>query len=72
MDVAYDHIQEETFPEDDEGKRKQSGSGTKEDEAPQSINDDFQDAYKAFTASPWGAKLGGFWASAKKQVRAFP
>ena len=33
----------------------------------QSINQEFADAYKAFSASPWGVKLGGFWASAKKQ-----
>jgi hypothetical protein len=68
MDVAYDHIQEETFPEDEEKKK---GQDSREDgPAPQSINEDFQEAYKAFTTSPWGAKLGGFWATAKKQVRA--
>lgn len=72
MDVAYDHIQEEAFPEDDD-RRKQSGGGSGDgssrEEAPQSINQDFQEAYKAFSASPWGVKLGGFWATAKKQVR---
>jgi hypothetical protein len=71
MDVAYDHIQEEAFPEDEDDK-KRPGDNKKEESAPQqSINQDFQDAYKAFSSSPWGVKLGGFWASAKKQVCAF-
>ena len=74
MDVAYDHIAEENFPDDEDPKRRQGGGGGNEgkDEGPaqeQSINQEFQDAYKAFSASPWGVKLGGFWATAKKQVR---
>jgi hypothetical protein len=72
MDVAYDHIQEETFPEDKK-RQQQDGNGSGDDagqkQQEQGINQEFADAYKAFSASPWGVKLGGFWASAKKQVR---
>ncbi|KAA6413110.1 MAG: hypothetical protein FRX48_02854 [Lasallia pustulata] len=62
MDVAYDHIQEEVFsPDQDtvktEGKKQEPGS----------LNTEFQEAYKSFSASPWGAKLGGFFGSVKKQ-----
>jgi len=32
------------------------------------INKDFQEAYKAISSSPWGAKLGGFFGSVVKQV----
>ena len=81
MDVAYDHIQEEAFPEDEADKRKKqqaSGSGdgagagtdgSQQERQEPGINQEFAEAYKAFSASPWGVKLGGFWASAKKQVR---
>ena len=71
MDAAYDHIQEESFPEDDERRRGGQTAAQDEGKNEQSINQEFQEAYKAFSASPWGVKLGGFWASAKKQVR-FP
>lgn len=32
------------------------------------LNKDFQEAYKAISSSPWGAKLGGFFGSVVKQV----
>lgn len=32
------------------------------------LNNDFQEAYKAISSSPWGAKLGGFFGSVVKQV----
>ncbi|CAG8949677.1 hypothetical protein HYFRA_00003994 [Hymenoscyphus fraxineus] len=62
MDLAYDHIQEETLapgPEAAEKKEKQSETTT--------LNSDFQEAYKAISASPWGARLGGFFGSVVKQ-----
>ncbi|KIV99308.1 uncharacterized protein PV09_08969 [Verruconis gallopava] len=67
MDVAYDHIQEESFPEDEENTKSQHKGEANNDSAPQTINQDLRDAYKAFTSSPWGMKLGGLWSSAKKQ-----
>jgi hypothetical protein len=66
MDAAYDHIQEETFPEDEEGKVHDKVAG----EDP-SLNEEFQEAYKAISNSPWGARLGGLWGTVKKQVQ-FP
>jgi hypothetical protein len=62
MDLAYDHIQEEAFPEDPSNKEAKE---TKKPES--SLNSDFQEAYKAISASPWGAKLGGFFGSVVKQ-----
>lgn len=64
MDLAYDHILESSFPEEP------SDSQSKEQKAvPQStLNDDFQDAYRAFSSSPWGARLGGFFGNVVKQV----
>lgn len=64
MDLAYDHIVEESLPKEDDGKRKASGA----EQTQQSLNDEIQDAYKAFSASPWGAKIGGFFGTVVKQV----
>lgn len=61
MDVAYDHIQEETLtPEEanEQARNQQSGG----------LNSEFQEAFKAVSSSPWGAKLGGFFGQVKKQV----
>lgn len=61
MDVAYDHIQEEALTPEEAAK--QDGSKPK----PNNLNAEFQEAYKSFTASPWGARLGGFFNDVKKQ-----
>lgn len=61
MDLAYDHIQEEAL--------KQEAEKSTEQKKPDStLNDDFQEAYRAISASPWGAKLGGFFGNVVKQV----
>ncbi|OAA78940.1 BSD domain-containing protein [Akanthomyces lecanii RCEF 1005] len=64
MDLAYDHIQEEAFRRDTPKPGEQQPS-----EQPQSasLNEEIQDAYKAFSASPWGAKIGGFFGTMVKQ-----
>lgn len=59
MDVAYDHIQEEALSPDEAAER--SGEPTN------NLNTEFQEAFKAVSASPWGAKLGGFFGQVKKQ-----
>lgn len=59
MDLAtFDHLQEGALPSDPQ----------KSDEAQSSLNNDIQDAYKAFSSSPWGAKIGGFFGNVVKQV----
>ncbi|KAK5006009.1 hypothetical protein LTR28_007006, partial [Elasticomyces elasticus] len=59
MDVAYDHIQEEVLSPDKaiDSHSKQSGG----------LNSEFQEAFKAVSSSPWGARLGGFFGQVKKQ-----
>ncbi|KAI4765105.1 BSD-domain-containing protein [Aureobasidium sp. EXF-3400] len=61
MDFAYDQIQEESLPADREGQPSTSS------QPPTDLNTEFQQAFKAVSASPWGARLGGFFAQAKKQ-----
>lgn len=66
MDLAYDHIQEEAFPPEPETETE-----TKKEKKPETtLNSDFQEAYKAISSSPWGARLGGFFGSVVKQVDA--
>lgn len=62
MDVAYDHIQEEVLSPD-EAAKKEASKIQKEG----NLNTEFQEAYKSFSASPWGARLGGFFSDVRKQ-----
>ncbi|KAF4554418.1 BSD domain-containing protein 1 [Elsinoe fawcettii] len=62
MDVAYDHIQEEVLPATDENGRER-----KEGDKPAGLNAEFQEAFKAVSASPWGARLGGLWGQVRAQ-----
>ncbi|KAB8294098.1 hypothetical protein EYC80_009550 [Monilinia laxa] len=59
MDLAYDHIQEEALQPDQNKEKTAQPAPT--------LNADFQEAYKAISSSPWGAKLGGFFGSVVKQ-----
>jgi hypothetical protein len=62
MDLAYDHIQESALSPDESAE-----NGVKKPE-PSTLNKDFQEAYRAISSSPWGARLGGFFGSVVKQV----
>ncbi|KAG9522295.1 BSD-domain-containing protein, partial [Aureobasidium melanogenum] len=62
MDFAYDQIQEESLPSDHSSQTHENSSAP-----PITLETEFQQAFKAVSASPWGARLGGFFASAKKQ-----
>ena len=37
----------------------------------QSLQTEFQETFKAFSASPWGAKLGGLWGNVRKQGESY-
>lgn len=63
MDFAYDQIQEESLPSDHSSQTTTNDSSS----APITLETEFHQAFKAVSASPWGARLGGFFASAKKQ-----
>ncbi|KAF2792896.1 BSD-domain-containing protein [Melanomma pulvis-pyrius CBS 109.77] len=65
MDSAYDHIQEESYPEDP--TPQQAGDKDSSKPANADFNSEIQDAYKAISSSPWAARLGGFLGSVKKQ-----
>ncbi|KAL9582792.1 MAG: hypothetical protein Q9212_003091 [Teloschistes hypoglaucus] len=67
MDIAYDHIQEEVLSPDEIAKKEAEDSKHKQP----TLNNEFQEAYKSFSASPWGAKLGGFFSDVKKQGESY-
>ncbi|KAJ5467337.1 hypothetical protein N7475_005089 [Penicillium sp. IBT 31633x] len=62
MDIAYDHIQEEAFS-NEEG----ASSNSKPQESNASLNDELQETFRAFSASPWGSRIGGLWDNVRKQ-----
>lgn len=71
MDVAYDHIQEEALEPVSTTKPALSGSTGNASDASNingGLNAEFQEAFKAVSSSPWGARLGGFLGQLKSQV----
>ncbi len=62
MDIAYDHIQEEVLSPDEIASKKAQDPNQKN----ANLNSEFQDAYKSFSSSPWGARLGGFFSDVRK------
>ena len=78
MDVAYDHIQEEALTPAERKKAEDAASSStttttdnSEQQPAQTLNTEFQQAFQAVSASPWGAKLGGWFSQAKKQSETF-
>lgn len=67
MDSAYDHIQEESYPEDPTPQQQQARDDSSKPQS-NNFNAEIQDAYKAISSSPWASRLGGFLGSVKKQV----
>ncbi len=66
MDIAYDHITEETFSSDRAPTPTPQKAGASSSSKP-NLNTEFQETFRAFSNSPWGAKLGGLWGNVRKQ-----
>jgi hypothetical protein len=64
MDIAYDHIQEESFPKEGET----TPTNSQEQQQHPTLNEDLQEAYKVISTSAWGARIGGFLGNVVKQV----
>lgn len=81
MDAAYDHIAEKTYSGDraqtPTPPKDSNDSATRTDgEVPtspkrESLQSEFQETFKAFSASPWGARLGGLWGNVQKQSQTY-
>jgi BSD domain len=66
MDIAYDHITEETFASDRAPTPTPQNTGVPSPPKA-NLNTEFQETFQAFSKSPWGAKLGGLWGNVRKQ-----
>jgi hypothetical protein len=72
MDIAYDHIQEESLPtHHDRDAETSTTTNDSQQPQPQTLNTEFQQAFQAVSASPWGARLGGWFGEARKQGQTF-
>ncbi|ORY61317.1 uncharacterized protein BCR38DRAFT_459227 [Pseudomassariella vexata] len=67
MDLAYDHIAEEALPKGIKDNEKSSENTKPEQLQSPTLNDEVQDAYRAFSSSPWGSRLGDFFGNVVKQ-----
>ncbi|KAI3320238.1 BSD-domain-containing protein [Xylariaceae sp. AK1471] len=57
MDLAYDHIVEQSLPKEEGGSGSSDQSSDRKPES--TLNEDLQEAYRAFSSSSWGSWLGG-------------
>ncbi|OOF98936.1 hypothetical protein ASPCADRAFT_204634 [Aspergillus carbonarius ITEM 5010] len=72
MDVAYDHIQEEIFSSNDPSKKEAAqNEPTTQDRPNVDLNAELQETFRAFSASPWGARIGGLWDNVRKQGESY-
>jgi BSD domain len=77
MDVAYDHIVEQTYSGDRASTPTPPKAGASPNSAPTisetrpNLQSEFQETFKAFSNSPWGSKLGGLWGSVRKQGESY-
>ncbi|KAI5299466.1 hypothetical protein KEM55_002118, partial [Ascosphaera atra] len=77
MDIAYDHILEETLATSDNNPkhnigRKNEGEDGKENEAQTSnenvdLGAEFQESLRALQQNPWGQKLGSLWGEVRQR-----
>lgn len=67
MDIAYDHIQEEIL-----SSQKDENSSSSNNQQPGiNLNTELQETFRAFSASPWGTKIGGLWDNVRKQGESY-
>ncbi|KAI0010380.1 BSD-domain-containing protein [Xylariaceae sp. FL0662B] len=66
MDFAYDHITEEALPKDNRNNNNNTNNdktdgqpSERKSDQQSTLNEDIQEAYRAFSSSTWGSWLGG-------------
>ena len=82
MDLAYDHIAEQSFsdrtptpkPGDVSSTPTQADTTTTTTSTEPSrptLQTELQDTFRAFSASPWASRLGGLWGNVRKQGESY-
>ena len=67
MDFPYDHIQEEILAANDPSKKGAQDESSNNQQSNVDLNTELQETFRAFSASPWGARIGGLWDNVRKQ-----
>ncbi|KAJ5387860.1 hypothetical protein N7509_010401 [Penicillium cosmopolitanum] len=67
MDIAYDHIQEEILTSKQEEGSSSSNTESDTKNTSHDLNAELQETFRAFSASPWGSRIGGLWDNVRKQ-----
>lgn len=72
MDLAYDHIVEQSFTDRTPTPKPSTSSNTTSDPPPNetgrpTLQSELQETFRAFSLSPWASKLGGLWGNVRKQ-----
>jgi hypothetical protein len=67
MDIAYDHIQEEILTSKQEEGSSSSNTESDSKATGHDLNTELQETFRAFSASPWGSRIGGLWDNVRKQ-----
>ncbi|EAW11288.1 BSD domain-containing protein [Aspergillus clavatus NRRL 1] len=70
MDTAYDHIQEEIYSSNG-SKKDDSQDGSAKPQSNVDLNTELQETFRAFSASPWGVRIGGLWDNVRKQSESY-
>lgn len=78
MDSVYDHIAEQSYSGDRASTPTPANDDSPADattpkptQQRSNLQTEFQETFKAFSSSPWGAKLGGFWGNVRKQGESY-
>lgn len=74
MDFPYDHIQEEILSANDPSKKEGSQNESSSSNAQQpnvDLNTELQETFRAFSASPWGMRIGGMWNNVRQQGESY-
>ncbi|KAJ6160950.1 hypothetical protein N7470_004346 [Penicillium chermesinum] len=69
MDTAYDHIQEEIYSSNRNETTSDSSSATEKPNI--DLNTELTETFRAFSASPWGTRIGGLWDNVRKQGESY-
>ncbi|KAL2829813.1 hypothetical protein BDW59DRAFT_158980 [Aspergillus cavernicola] len=71
MDI-YDHVQEDLFSSSNQKKKEEPQEHASKEVRPTvDLNTELQETFRAFSASPWGTRIGGLWDNVRKQGESY-
>ncbi|KAL4979056.1 hypothetical protein BDW66DRAFT_116928 [Aspergillus desertorum] len=71
MDI-YDHVQGDLFSSNDQTEKDiTQNDASNANQPPVDLNTELQETFRAFSASPWGSRLGDLWGNVRKQGESY-